>query len=112
MKLYSPQLKIEEVETSTSFNITCSQYGYTRDPTEVLFHKDGLQLDSDQDGRYEVLTVTETQQGRVNISTILRVHDARRNDSGSYACSLQGVGDINITVDVLAGECAIAIAPD
>lgn len=106
VKLYSPLLKIEEVETASSFNITCSQYGYARDPTEVLFHKDGLQLGSDQDSRYEVITGAETQHRgeRVNISTILRVHDVRLNDSGNYTCSLQGAGDINVTVDVLAGE--------
>ena len=107
VKLYSPLLKIEEVETSASFNITCSQYGYARDPTEVHFHKDGFQLDSDQDSRYEVLTITEAQQGSVNISTILMVQDARVNDSGSYTCSLQGAEDVNITVDVLPSECDV-----
>ena len=105
VKLYSPLLKIEEVETASSFNITCSQYGYARNATEVLFHKDGLQLGSDQDSRFEVITDSETQGGEgVNISTILRVHNVKLNDSGNYTCSLQGAGEVNVTVDVLAGE--------
>lgn len=102
---------MEEVETAASFNITCSQYGYARDPAKVLFHKDGLQLGSDEDSRYDIITLSEAQLGdRGNISTILRVNDARVNDSGHYTCSLQGAGPVNITVDVLPGECAVAMS--